>query len=365
MPTAFEIVEEARGFRDFFEQNWNLPWYHDKASASVWRHKLLHLIANLPESIFEGVVLLMLDDSSFALRGIGLHMARVRGATRFAPSAVHLMSDPSIHVRALAAAALGQFGDEPGIEALLETKDGEHTEVKKAVVEAFKRLRDVRCIPLLSRWTGRVGENDGLRKLGCEALGAIADDAGMPVLQRILTDETVADDIRGEAARAIGMIGVPEAHVHLVGGLKNERPWIRARCAEGLALARDASSFPLVVPLLAASEPWMVRTLAIEAVARLGGEKALDHVSPLLADKEIQIRSSACVALGIIGTTAAQKALKLGLQDPERVVRAQALEALTRASGQDFGFRIDQHHGTLDPRALDAAVKTALNFEPR
>jgi HEAT repeat protein len=365
MPTAFEIVEEARGFAEPFEQRWNLPWYSDKASAAIWRHKLLHLIAHLPEGLFEDVVELLLKEKSFALRGIGLHLARMRGARAFSARAADLLSDPSINVRALAAAALGQFGDEGAVEALLEVKDGEHTEVKKAVVEAMKRIRDVRCVPLLSRWAGKVGENDQLRKLACEALGTLGDDAGMPVLHRILADDTVADEIRGEAARAIGMIGGPEARRHLVTGMKDERPWIRARSIEGIAILNDQSSIQTIASFLAATEPWMVRTAAIEALARLSGDEALRWITPLLADKEIQIRSSVCVGLGLIGSVAAQKHLKTALADAERIVRAQALEAMSRATGRDFGFRLEQHSSALDPKALDHAVKAALHYEPK
>jgi HEAT repeat protein len=364
MPTAFEIVEEARGFAEFFEQRWNLPWYTDKASASLWRHKLLHVIAHLPDGLFEDVVELLLSDKSFALRGIALHLARVRGARAFSARAVALLQDPSVHVRAMAAAALGQFGDEGSVDALLEVKDGEHPEVKKAVVEAMKRIRDVRCVPLLSRWAGKVGENDQLRKAACEALGALGDDAGMPVLHRVLSDDTVADEIRGEAARAIGMIGGTESRKHLLAGIRDDRPWLRARCIEGLAILGDQTTTPAIVPLLDPAQPWMVRTAAIEATARLAGEQALAWITPLLSDKEIQIRSSACVGLGLIGTIAAQRGLKIALADSERLVRAQALEALSRASGRDFGFRLEQHQGTVDPKALDHAVKTALHWEP-
>jgi HEAT repeat protein len=365
MPTAFEIVEEARGFADAFEQRWNLPWYPDKASASVWRHKLLQVIAHLPEGLFEDVIELLLNDKSFALRGIALHIARARGARAFSGRAIELLQDPSINVRAMAAAALGQFGDEYAVDALLEVKDGEHTEVKKAVVDAMKRIRDVRCVPLLSRWAGKVGENDQLRKAACEALGHLGDDAGMPVLHRVLSDDTVADEIRGEAARAIGMIGGSESRRGLLAGLKSDRPWIRARCIEGLAILGDQSAAPFITPFLDASQPWMVRTAAIEGTARLAGEQALASLTPLLSDKEIQIRSSACVGLGLIGTLAAQRELKIALSDPERLVRAQALDALSRASGRDFGFRLDQHQGAIDQKALDHAVKSALHWEPK
>jgi len=187
----------------------------------------------------------------------------------------------------------------------------------------------------------------------------------MPVLHRVLADDTVADEIRGAAARALGMIGGPEARKHLLTGLKDDRPWIRAKCIEGLAILGDRTVSASVPPLLAATQPWMVRTAAIEAACRLGGEDAVPHVAPLLADKEIQIRSSVCVGLGLVGTVAAQRHLKIALADPERIVRAQALEALSRASGKDFGFRLEQHQGTIDPKALDHAVKSALHFEPK
>ncbi|HYC77785.1 MAG TPA: HEAT repeat domain-containing protein [Planctomycetota bacterium] len=364
MPTPYEIVEEVRAFKEPWEQRFSLPWFEDRTAGSVWRHKLVHLVAQLPDGLFEDVVGLMLDEPSFAIRGVALHIARMRGAKVFADKAAALLDDASVNVRALAAAAIGQFGDDAGVEALLETKDGENVEVKKAVVDAFKRLRDVRCIPLMARWAGRVGEDDRLRRAACETLGAIADDAAMPVLQRVLFDDVVADDIRGEAARAIGLIGGAEARGFLLQALGSDRPWVRAKAIEGLALLRDAGVMTTVLPYLAPTHPWMVRLAAIEAAARTGGAASLEHLAPLLEDREIQIRGMACVALGLVGNVAAQKKLKRALEDKERVVRAQALEALARASGRDFGFKVEQHVSALDAKALDAAIKAAMAWEP-
>lgn len=364
MPTPYEVLEEIRGFKDHWEQRFSLPWFEDRTAGSVWRHKLVHLIAQLPEPLFESVVGLMLDEPSFAVKGVGLHLARMKGARGLAGRAIDLLNDPFVNVRALAAAAIGQFGDDVGVEALLETKDAENVEVKMAVVDAFKRLRDVRCIPLVSRWAGRAGEDERLRKAACETLGSIGDDAAMPVLQRVMFDDAVADDVRGEAARSIGLIGGAEAKGYLVQGLGNERPWVRAKAVEGLALMNDASVFPLLQKFVASTEPWMVRLSAIEALARVGGAAALPLLVPLLDDKEIQIRGQTCAALGMIGDLAAQRALKKALGDKERVVRAQAVEALTRASGRDFGLKVEQHMSMLDPKALDQAVKAASEYDP-
>ena len=325
---------------------------------------MVYLLADLPPAIFDPVVALLLEDPSFALRGIALHLVRMRAARHFIDATCLALQDPSINVRAVAVAALGHFGGERALDALLELKDGEHAEVKKAAVDAFKRIRETRSIPLLSRWAGRVGENEPLRKSACEALGAIGDEAAIPLLQRVVNDETVADDVRGEAARSLGLIGGADARKHLGHGLENPRAWIRAHSAEGLGLMGAADALPRLKPMMDPPEPWMVRNFAIEAVARLGGPSVLADILKYTADPENRIRGSVCVGLGFIGTPEAQRALKGFLADGDWGVRVQALEQLSRASGRDFGFRVEDHKEALNLKALEAAIRTAQAFEP-
>jgi HEAT repeat protein len=364
MPDAAEIIAEARRLEGLFEKHWILPWHESPTSSTIWRHRFVHLLVRLPDELFDQVMQLLLEERSFALRGLALHLVRMRDRHTFAESAMDLLQDPSVHVRALSAMALGQFGGDAGLDALLETKDGEHAEVKKAVVDAMRRIRDVRCIPLLARWVGRVGEDDDLRRKSCEALADIGDEAAMPVLVRVLQDNTAVDEVRGEAARAIGMIGVAEAHEVLTSNLDDARPWVRARCTQGLGLLGSTEALPRILPFLEAGNPWMVRTHAVEAVARLAGTNALSHVLPLTSDQEARIRSEACVALGTLDCPEARKRLHEMLNDPEMAVRIQALDAFSRSSGQDFGFRLEDHAGSLDTKALEAALAKARAAPP-
>jgi HEAT repeat protein len=217
----------------------------------------------------------------------------------------------------------------------------------------------VRGIPLLARWVGRIGEEDELRRKACEALAEIADDAAMPALQRVFDDETASDDVRGEAARAAGIIGGKDAHSLLLRGLKHERPWILARSIQGVGCIGDRALLPRITPFLDAKRPWMVRTHAIEAAARLGGADALASLEPLASDPEARIRSELCVALGQIGGATPRACLRRLLDDPELPVRIQALGAYSRCTGQDFGFRVEDHQGALDPKKLEHALRQA------
>jgi len=359
MPTAPEIITEARRLQSLFEEHWILPWHESRTSSTIWRHRFVHLLARLPDELFDETMNLLLEEGSFALRGLAVHLVRMRDRQGYAAIAIDLLTDRSTHVRALAAMALGQFGGDAALEALLETKDAESPEVKKAVVDALRRLRDLRCIPLLARWVGRVGEDDERRRSSCEALAEIGDPAAMPILVRVLQDETAVDEVRGEAARAIGMIGGPEADAPLTAGMSNGRPWVRARCAQGLGLLGHTEALPLILPFLETGNPWMVRTHAVEAVARLGGVDALEHLLPLTSDQEVRIRSESCVALGLVDSEKARARLQEMLDDSEVSVRIQALDAFSRSCSQDFGFRIEEHLGSLDMPALDAALSKA------
>jgi HEAT repeat protein len=106
----------------------------------------------------------------------------------------------------------------------------------------------------------------------------------------------------------------------------------------------------------------MVRTHALEAVARLGGVSALKHLLPLSEDNEVRIRSELCVALGMINTRPAQEKLQEMLTDRELAVRVQALDAFSKCVERDFGFRVEDHLGALDLKALEGAVKNARAF---
>ena len=97
----------------------------------------------------------------------------------------------------------------------------------------------------------------------------------------------------------------------------------------------------------------MVRTHAVEAVARLAGADALPHLVPLSRDSEVRIRSEAAAALALIDAPDARSCLRALLDDAEISVRIQALSAYARAYDEDFGFRLEDHQGALDFAALD------------
>lgn len=351
MPRAAEVLDDLERLRSVLERRWHLPWCPPPSGPSLFENRVVGFLEALPDDLFDDVVDRLIAHDSFALRGLGLHLGSRRRPRRFAEAARGLLDDDSVHVRAMAAALLGASGSASDLEALLETKDGEHPEVKKSVVDALKRIRDTRSIPLLTRWVGRAGEDDELRSKVCQALGVIADDAAMPVLSRVLDDDTVGDEVRGDAIQAIARIGGPEARAFLRRGLTVRRPWVRAHALRALIPFRDRGFSHEIQEFLADAQPWMVRVAAIDALSAIGGADAAPHVAACARATHPRVRLAAVAALARIGGDLARSTAHGLLDDSHDEVRIQALLDYERLTGQDFGG-----HGAYTPDPASAPV---------
>jgi HEAT repeat protein len=175
----------------------------------------------------------------------------------------------------------------------------------------------------------------------------------MPVLARVMEDETVADEVRGDAATAIGLIGGTEARDLLLRGLGHARARVRAFCGESLGLLGDRSLGPRLADVAAGDRPAPERAAALSALVKLGASEAHRACEKALTGSSPELRAAACsILIDHQGAAAAPRVLAR-LQDGAPVVRAAALAAYGRVTGKDF---------LRDGDDLDAAVARALAF---
>jgi HEAT repeat protein len=289
---AFEQLHEE------LEDRWCLPWCQSHHLDPVWRHALVQELARVDDETFDAIAGSLLDGKSHAVRGITLHLIGDRPRSTLLPQVRASLGDPDPTVWALAAAAIGRLEDEEGFDDLLDTPDRARAPVKKAVADALATFRHPRCIPLLARWVGRVGEDDELRRKACRTLGLIGDDAAMPALSRVLGDRTISEDVRCEAALAIGSIRAPEARALLAKGLTDVRPCVRAACvaANGL-LGLSRADLLAVAEKASHDDAHVVRLEACRVLERLGPQ-AGPVLQTLLADATDSVATAAREALG-------------------------------------------------------------------
>jgi HEAT repeat protein len=171
-----------------------------------------------------------------------------------------LLRDRQEFVRREAAYALGLTRRASAVEALAEAlaRDRE-AGVRGAAAVALGQIADARAVPFLSEALGRrvrrsgflnritfrrTEENEFVRRAAAVSLGQIASREGVPALIGALQNERAGDDVRREAARALGLIGDPSAATALRAVLNARDPYLAQIASEALKRLGPGASRP-------------------------------------------------------------------------------------------------------------------------
>lgn len=195
-----------------------------------------------------------------------------------------LTGSDSAAVRARAAEALGEIGDDHGpfVETLIRAAiDDPELGVRASAVDALDGLGGDALERLLARMDGfEEGPNDTL------PVDAVVDalEHDMP-------------ELRMAAANAVGRAEIAEAVPRLLSRLDDENPRVRLRVVRAAGRVGDRRAIEPLTGLVAESDARMRREVAT-ALGEIGEEAALSGLFALLDDDDRDVRSAAVRALG-------------------------------------------------------------------
>jgi HEAT repeat protein len=248
-----------------------------------------------------------------------------------------------------------RLGGKAAVPDLLNALRGTDHQARLTAGRVLKRLKDPAAVPVLL--AALEDEHTQVRSIAAAALGAIgaqqgerASDAvaslGVPALIRALRDRQIP--VRMASARALGQIGEPEAVTDLLESLKDVSPHVRAASAAALGfigLRSPAEGTRANGGLLAALGDLdsAVRTEAAEALGRIAGahpepsqrRAPVDALLESFRDDQVQVRSAAARALGMIGPDAVAGLVR-ALKHEEMQVRSAAAWVLEQI-GEQYG----------------------------
>ncbi len=192
---------------------------------------------------------------------------------------------------------------------------------RATAIRALARMREWSAVhPLSALATG--GDLDE-RLLAVEALGELGDPQAIPLLSKLLEDESLA----GAAARALAAIGRrdPAAVRAEIGrGLERGPTAWHVRLLGELGSAQDLA----VLRQAAHSTDAEVRLAAVEAVASLRIEAGSELVAHALADEDARVRACAARGLAAYDVPEGRRALRAALRDEDHPVAAAAAASL-------------------------------------
>ena len=187
--------------------------------APIVRVTAAHAILSLPPAEATALLIPLLQDKlEFVRREAAYALGRTRSRTAVSPLANLLTSDKDVGVRGAAAVALGEIGDESAVPSLTQVLTGLVGKKKKA----------------------KTAENEFVMRAAARSLGQIRSRSGVEVLIATLANDTNENDVRREAATALGLIGDPSARPALQAAVASSDPYLSEAAKEALRLIKLA-----------------------------------------------------------------------------------------------------------------------------
>jgi HEAT repeat protein len=400
-----------------------LGWMRDPAipaaltrvlgSAGV-RHEIIETFVRFGTSAATLLIEQLRAEDAEAKRSAIVALARM-GDSRAVPSLVEvLLSEDEREVWVSVCGALARLGDERAFEALLSKLGDEDAAVRQAAIGALNSIGHpamgarmasmiVHPSPLVRESAVRIAgyfgyaecmdaafarchdQDETVRAAALEHLPYFDSPRAIEVLAAALSDDTPR--ARSAAAHALGSIEGPRARRLLAQALADSESWVRYFAAISLGRHGDASAIEALGTLARSDAAVHVSVAAIDAVAAIGGDGAVEELAAVARDPGD--RGQAAVrALGRVRSDRTVDTLREALRSgasPRRLIAVEALathatpevvEDLAWTSTADADPQVARaavaalrdvanQGGAAGPRAVEALVETLRDPDRR
>jgi serine/threonine-protein kinase len=233
------------------------------------------------------------------------------------------LRDTSKMVRSAALSALATRGDAINIAAVSKLLQDPDIDVQNKAVDMMVQLKHPDTIKYLG--DALKDESEYARRSAVEVLNEIGTKDSVKELFNVLRD----DDwwVRSRAGDALAEIGGPKVVDSVVQLIKDEDEEIRRTAIEILNATKDERA---VDHLIAAADDtdWWVRERAVDALSRIGSPKALPKLLEMLG-KDPKTDTVVIRALSKLGNQKHITRIVPLLNSPEREVQVEAIKALS------------------------------------
>lgn len=268
-------------------------------------------------------------------------------------------ADEGVRLRAVQALA----AEEGAADVLVGAFDDASWRVRGAAAEAVARHAGEGVAEVLTRVLREQHRDLAVLNATLSALAASGEEVLPPLLELLGSDDA---DLRVYVALALGMRGDPRAVPALVSALRDPDDNVRFHALEALGRLRARAAVPAVAQVAEARD-FATAFAALDALAAIGDETAAPRILALLDDEFL--RTAALGALGRLGGEEAVAPL-LGLLARDDVAPAEVAQALAAIharyqAGFGDGEVIARLAGGTAPPGVADRLAEALASAPR
>lgn len=273
------------------------------------------------------------------------------------------LRDANKMVRSAALTALASRGDAVNIAAVARLLQDPDIDVQNKAVDMMVQLNHPETVRYLT--DALKDESEYARRAAVEVLNEVSTRDSVKELFQVLKD----DDwwVRSRAGDALAEIGGPKVVNSVVQLIRDEDEEIRRTAIEILNATRDESAVDHLIKATYDND-WWVKERAIDALSKIGSSKAVPRLEEMLGQNP-KTDTVIVRALGKLGSEKHISRIVPLLNSPERDVQVEAIRALSHLADESHAETV---RGVLqkikqvdEPTIINSADKALKDLDAR
>jgi len=321
----------------------------------VARLHIINVLArfNLPK--VQQAVQKQLKDTSKFIRSAALSaLAKMDGPFDM-PILVGMLRDPEIEVQNKAVDVVVKANHPETIKYLVDVLKDENEYARRAAVEVLNVVGTSKSVKYLLEV---IADSDWwVRTRAADALGKIGGPRVVDAVLALIKDEN--QDIRRAAIEILNQTKDERAVAQLIDATRDPDWWVSERAVDALAEIGSSKALPRFIDMLqgeAKSLPTVIR-----AIGKIGDQKSLESLLPLLARPENEIKVEAIAALAKLADERRADTIRVRLQAVSTNADGTLSQAVARAIQElDNRFSTQQIAANKRAEKLQEPAKTLL-----
>jgi eukaryotic-like serine/threonine-protein kinase len=321
----------------------------------VARLHIINVLArfNLPK--VQRAVQTQLKDSSKFIRSAALSaLAKMDGPFDM-PLIVGMLRDPEIEVQNKAVDVVVKANHPETIKYLVDVLKDENEYARRAAVEVLNVVGTSKSVKYLLEV---IADSDWwVRTRAADALGKIGGPRVVDAVLALIKDEN--QDIRRAAIEILNQTKDERAVAQLIEATRDPDWWVSERAVDALAEIGSSKALPRFIDMLQ-GEPKSLPTV-IRAIGKIGDQKALESLLPLLSRPENEIKVEAIAALAKLADERRADTIRVRLQAVSTSSDGTLSQAVSRALQElDNRFSTQQIAANQRAEKMQEPAKTLL-----
>jgi len=321
----------------------------------VARLHIINVLArfNLPK--VQQAVQKQLKDTSKFIRSAALSaLAKMDGPFDM-PLLVGMLRDPEIEVQNKAVDVVVKANHPETIKYLVDVLKDENEYARRAAVEVLNVVGTSKSVKYLLEV---IADSDWwVRTRAADALGKIGGPRVVDAVLALIKDEN--QDIRRAAIEILNQTKDERAVAQLIEATRDPDWWVSERAVDALAEIGSSKALPRFIDMLqgeAKSLPTVIR-----AIGKIGDQKSLESLLPMLARPENEIKVEAIAALAKLADERRADTIRVRLQAVSTSADGTLSQAVARAIQElDTRFSTQQIAANKRAEKLQEPAKTLL-----